>query len=414
MALGDGKYDESLQVAWREFCVRLEKAGERVFKDANPESSVQRSDGFRFITQNLAQAFELALETKDPSYPVFHPFCGPTRKLGSDSADAVYLQAWIDGNSVYRVSGTKGSARFWNLTVQGFRPDEGALHEPFGDTPEVSMPGEELVTDAEGRFELFVGGERREPNWLPTGPQSRKIFFRQFFDRWDEEPARCTIERVGMDAPPSPPTHETLIEAMCWAGDFVYDAVDYWPEFLWDRGALCDPAAINRFNGAAYRARLENGPDPERDEEDRKRGRLLTQMRWRLGPDEVLILEFDSYDDFWMLSNEGIFGNSMDYRYRSVSFTPSRTAVDPDGRVRFAMAHTDPGVANWIDTSGFSDGVLNFRSVASAHLPDLRTRVVEASKLEQFLPESTVWLGPEARIERMLERFHALKRRYLL
>ena len=78
------------------------------------------------------------------------------------------------------------------------------------------------------------------------------------------------------------------------------------------------------------------------------------------------------------------------------------------------MAHTDPGVANWIDTSGFSDGVLNFRSVASAHLPDLRTRVVEASKLEQFLPESTVWLGPEARIERMLERFHALKRRHLL
>ena len=34
-------------------------------------------------------------------------------------------------------------------------------------------------------------------------------------------------------------------------------------------------------------------------------------MRWALEPDDALILEFDAYDGFWMITNEAIFGNSM-------------------------------------------------------------------------------------------------------
>ena len=169
MALGDGTDDAALNAAWSEFCDRLKAAGERVFKDLNSASGLQRADGFRFLTQNLGQAFDLALETKDTRYPAIHTFCNPTRKLGGDCADFVYQQAWIDGESTYRIIGDRGTARFLNITVQGPRSDgPGVLHEPFGDVPEANLFGDQLTTAPDGSFEIYVGGEQRGPNWLPT------------------------------------------------------------------------------------------------------------------------------------------------------------------------------------------------------------------------------------------------------
>src|ERR1700735_1202883 len=131
MLFGDGADYAALQSAWPEFCAQLQRAGEQVFKDANATSGPQRVDAFRFLTQNLGQAFDLSLETRDTPYPGLHTFGGPTRKLGGDCADFTYQQAWIDGQSIYRLSGNRGTARFFNVTVQGARaPGPGVLHEP--------------------------------------------------------------------------------------------------------------------------------------------------------------------------------------------------------------------------------------------------------------------------------------------
>ena len=107
MAYGDSPQDAALKQAWYAFCDQLKTAGDRVFKDSNPATGLQRADGFRYLTQNLSQAFDLALETKDTKYPAIHAFCSPTRKLGSDNADCIYMQCWIDGESVYKISGKK-------------------------------------------------------------------------------------------------------------------------------------------------------------------------------------------------------------------------------------------------------------------------------------------------------------------
>ena len=125
-----------------------------------------------------------------------HAFCNPTRKLGGDCADFTYQQVWIDGESTYRITGTRGTARFFNITVQGARPDgPHVLHEPFGDVPEVNLFGHQLHVEPDGSFELYVGGPERGPNWLPTTSDSRKLFIRQGFDRWDER-ARTDADRA--------------------------------------------------------------------------------------------------------------------------------------------------------------------------------------------------------------------------
>lgn len=420
MAFGDSPVDKDLKAAWADFCDQLKSAGDRVFKDFNPATPLQRVDGFRYLTQNLSQAFDLALETKDTKYPMVHTFCSPTRKLGSDNADCVYMQAWIDGESVYKISGNKGTARMFNITVQGPRSNSAygfatsrPLHEPFGDTPEANIFGHELKTNWDGSFELYIGGERQGQNWLPTTKGSRKLYMRQYFDGWSEEAAEYRIERVGMDAPRPVPTPAEMIDAIRWAGQFCYDAVDFWPDYLWswtEANHQIDPNAANRFVGAAAPAQAALPPAAET--RDGRRGRQVAQMRWELKDDEALILSFDSYDGFWMATNEGVFGNSMDYLYRSVSFTPSRAAVDKDGKVRLIISRQDPGFANWIDNQGYNVGVLTFRSVMSDHMPAIETRVVRQSDVAGHMPSDSKRCSPEERVEEMHRRFDAIRRRF--
>ena len=416
MAYGESRVDQELKDAWVRFCDQLKAAGDLVFKDLNPATALQRVDGFRYLTQNLSQAFDLALETKDTKYPALHVFCSPARKLGSDNADCIYMQAWIDGESVYRVSGKKGTARMWNVAVQGPRSrtaygtESRILHEPFGDTPEANLFGHELKTGWDGSFELYIGGEKRSPNWLPTTKGSRKLFLRQYFDRWDEEPAEYRIERVGMDKPRPIPTVEQMVEAMRWAGTFVYEAVEFWPEWVWESGDQIDPNAINRFAGRNIDR--DKPWSAETEARDVRRGRLITMMRWALQNDEALVLEFDAYDGFWMITSEGLFGNSMDYLYRPVSYTPSRTAVDTDGKVRLVLTATDPGFSNWIDNQGYTSGVITFRNIHSRQVPELRTRVVKAAGLARHMPADAKKSSPEERTAEMWARFNAIRHRY--
>jgi hypothetical protein len=87
MAYGDGPADEALRQGWHAFCNALKAAGDLAFKEANPAEPLLRADAFRFLTQNLGQAFPLALETRDPAYPQIHWFTHPYMKLGGDVAD---------------------------------------------------------------------------------------------------------------------------------------------------------------------------------------------------------------------------------------------------------------------------------------------------------------------------------------
>lgn len=402
MAYGDGPEDAALRSAWESFCRRLVAAGEQIFKDPNPVTGLQRSDALRFLTQNLSQAFDLALETRDPRYPGLHAFCGPARKLGGDCADFTYQQAWIDGRSVYRIVGERGSAPFFNITVQGPRPGgPGVLHEPFGDVPEANLTGGQLVTEADDRFEVFVGGSRRSPNWLPTTAGSRKLFIRQGFDSWDDRPATMRIERVDMDTPRPLPTADTMVAAVAWAGDFITGVMSDWPEYPFTHGGV-DADRPNQFPAVGAGAG------------DVKRGRAAANMHWSLAADEALVIEFDAHEGLWMLTNMGVFFNSMDFLYRPVSYTPSRTKVDGDGTVRLILAHEDPGYHNWLDTQGFERGNLTYRHMLAGQPAVIRTHLVNRAELPEVLPADTATVTEGERTAQMWARFTAIRTRYAL
>lgn len=404
MAFGDCKDDAVLAEGWDRFCESLRSAGRLAFKDFNPANGQHRADAFRFLTQNLGQAFDLALETRDPAYPQIHAFTHATRKLGADAADFLYQQAWISGKHAYRLHGTKGTARFFNITVQGERREfapSGApsLHEPFGDTPQANLFGHQIEAAADGGFELFIGGPERPGNWLPTTPQSRKLFIRQGFDRWDETPWRLHIERISMDGPRPLPSPADMTQAFEWAGNFVSGLMRDWPDHPYAHsGGAVDPAQPNRFPAA-----------PQSAPGDAQRGRAVAALVWELQPGEALVIEFAPGESFWMASLGGTFMNSYDYLYRPVSYTPSRAAVDADDKVRLVLCAEDPGLWNWLDSCGFRQGNLTLRTLMSASGPVIETQHVQLAHLHEALPAGTRKCSPEQRISLMWERFRGVQ-----
>jgi hypothetical protein len=405
---GKSPGDEDLREAWKQFCRRLEQAGERVFKASSPANPLQRADGFRFLTQNLGQAFDLAYETKDTKYPVIFTFCTPLCKLGGDNADCIYQQAWIDGESVYKISGNVGSVKMLNFTVQGPKPalqpgtNWPSLPEPFGDIPEANITAKDMTLGWDGSFELYVGGPRRGPNWVPTTPGSRKLFIRQVFDDFDEEPGRFRIERVGMTTPRPLPLPGDMVTAMDWAGRFLDDTMAAFPDDSYKYNTAHYADYINQFPP-------QLGSDPATD---KLRGRAPTNMTWSLHPDEAIVIEFADHAGFWMFTNMGEFWNSMDYLYRPVSYTPSRSTIDPDGVARFVMCAEDPGYHNWIDTQGFARGQILYRRFGAGGLPDLKTKVVKRDQLASAMHPGAARSTPEERVAQLQKRFRSIIRRY--
>jgi hypothetical protein len=205
-------------------------------------------------------------------------------------------------------------------------------------------------------------------------------------------------------AEPRPvPTPEDIMTAMDWAGRFLTGLMNDWPDHPYNySGGVVDAVNVNSFPAQAKGDATS----------DRRRGRAVAHMCWQLAADEALIIEFNSHEGFWMMTNMGVFFNSMDYLYRPVSYTPSRTKVNDDGKVRLILCHDDPGYHNWMDTQGFERGNVTFRNLMSEAQTVFRTAVVKRSQLEAALPGDTVRVTHEQRLRQMRERFDGIRQRY--
>ena len=91
--------------------------------------------------------------------------------------------------------------------------------------------------------------------------------------------------------------------------------------------------------------------------------------------------------------------------------------MDADGRLRFVVSARDPGVPNWLDTTGQARGVLFSRwqdcsaALTDEHTPELQ--VVDLANLRDALPGDTPPVDREARARDAAERARQLRARFV-
>jgi hypothetical protein len=95
---------------------------------------------------------------------------------------------------------------------------------------------------------------------------------------------------------------------------------------------------------------------------------------------------------------------TVDWVNAQSSLNRRQAILDDDGALRVVVAHTDPGVPNWLDTTGCTTGVLQCRWTGSPTPPTVSSRVVSFDALRDHLPASTPTVTAEQRDQSLRDR----------
>jgi hypothetical protein len=372
--------------AWTRFAERIARLGERV-QAADP---AERADGYRHAAMLLRNAFDMALEDFDPDRPHVHWW---TRrfKLGWDCPDALYGISALRGDATYRVSGSRGSVRFLGFQVMDSGRAVANTHDG------------ELEIGPRGELELILGPEPRRGNWLRLAPEADSLLIRQFSYDWcNESMANLWIERIDGGARSDPPDGHPAPAVMARWLDAVArhaeDCIDVWLgvyRALQERWVNTFPET--NFGGAAA------GAQPHQ---------WASCGAFRLRDGEALLIEvFPPKARYWSFHLGNLWCETLDLN-RQTSLNGGQALLDRDGGFRAVVAIEDPGVPNWLDTTGRAQGSMVCRWNTADRYPVPRCRVVKLAALRDHLPRETPVVTPEQRRAVLEARREGLRRRW--
>lgn len=262
-----------------------------------------------------------------------------------DNPDAVYRMGSIMGGGRYEILGRfhpeSRPTQFLLEVNQGdmtrpadVMPVSGGSHADIHNAAMIS--DKELVVAPDGSFRITLGGKARGPNHLNIpGSGPCVIGGRDILADWRQRAARLEIRRLD-PVKPEPFTLDML------RGHVVRDLegyVRFWSNFpnIW-------------FGGLK--------PNTHSPPQARPGGwGFVSGMNFHLAPDEALVVtrapgaaKYMGFQiiDPWMIA--------PDARTRQVCLNNTQSIPNSDGTYTYVIAATDPGVANWLDTTGWRDG----------------------------------------------------------
>lgn len=317
-------------------------------------------EGYKWIFSILSVGLDVFL-WGDTGRPRFVDIVGPYRKWGGDNADAYYQFAPVDPSRNYRVRGTVGDAVYLSLTVYG-GPDDGRYSERIVGTVNDRM----LDIADDGTFEFWMGPDPQDGPGILLEPDAVAAITRDYLvDPVGGRRVEWHIEAV------EPPkefrlTDEELARRFGAALTWVKEQSQMVPIGLGEANHVDDPYPVptKTFGWAAGDAAYAMGS-------------------YDIAEDEALVIEGRSPESaFWNLCLWNRFLHTYNYDYEQVTINGGQVTYEPDGSWRIVVAHTDPGVPNWLSTQGHPSGRLWFRWFHPEATPDRpTTKVVPLSEL---------------------------------
>jgi hypothetical protein len=323
---------------------------------AGPEWLVQETDDVAEALRAILHLLEAALLTRvesHPAHPWLREFPLPTRKFLGDNSDAIYFETAISPDHSYRLRGNMAGAVYVSITVEAGAPDGGFSQSTAG-----VINDSQFDVAADGSFEIRLGGESADRNWLELKPEACRITTRHYFE--DEVPAPLTprhidfrIEVLDPAPPPDPPNDANVAAAIRRVANFL-------------KTATLDQGAPPRENQPEFVSSVPNEfPKPVKPGNYALAAAdaAYSMAPFLIPPGQALLIEGRWPDDCRM-ANVCLWNRHMqtfDYLNRQVTLNRRQTKVESDGSFRIVIAAEDPGVPNWLDTEGRGFGLVFFR-----------------------------------------------------
>jgi hypothetical protein len=380
--------------SWERLLASLARAGSVLRSGRAPQEETDQAAGYRHLLVMLALGIDEGLRGSDPYRPRFAPAnVDNVLKWGMDCPDAAYSGAAIRGDATYKVRGRRNTVRYLGFQVMGGMASTG------------NVVADDLELDDDGGFELVLSATEHPGNWLPLADGSSSLVVRQFFYDWSgETPAELSIECTGRPPPGvgdqlrAPLTAVGVGGQLEALGEFIEASLEFWlgvEEAGRAQGVNCfrEPAALTGMGAAA-----EN---------------VSTWGSWSLEDDQSLVIEVVLPEAlYWSVSLGNFWWETIDYAGRQSSLNGHQAVLDPDGVFRAVVAHSDPGIANWLDTGGNHHGAMIFRWLRADHAPVPEVRVVPTAELRSALPPGVRAIDAEERHRVLEARRAAVHRRF--
>jgi hypothetical protein len=340
------------------------------------QSPQDLAEGYDYLAGSIQASLHLAWAYQR-DFPYFVQSTGPYTKMGLDNPDTLYLHAYLRDDAEYIVTGVRGSTR--DLSFQVLNGDYSPVEVPDSLT---AFDDRELDIAPDGSFELRFGPPRAAAplNYFPLGAGSAMLIVREVYSDWEAE-KRGTIriqraDKIGLA--PAAPDEELLAKRYGVAGKILLSRI---------RTFLAFPEWF-------YLKEPVNTMTPPR----RTPGGLASQYssagHFELAPDQAMIVtvpdagrDLAPYQGIQLGSRWYI---SLDYINHQTSLTADQARRDPDGKLRFVISDTDPGVANWLELTGRRRGYVQIRwqRLAAELGPEFgpQVEVVPAAGLPDALP----------------------------
>ena len=390
-ALSDEPANVDLARAWSYLMDRLRGAVQAVESDPSRRNRVDFAAGMRHLLVLLAAGIDEVLRfDPDPILCVQPTSTDDILTWGMECPDCIYTRAVLHGGESYRLFGNRGTARYVGLqTMNGIVATANELVD-------------ELEVDADGNFEVVLSASeqtRRAGNWMRIDGDHPTLTVRHFFYDWDTETASSLrIERLGDGVKairPSVDPYVALSRQLIALGDFVQDNLAFFLQF----GAAPPPNGfLPPIDRTDIGAAAENKP---------------VIGRWELGPGEALIVEVEPPEGiYWSFSIGNPWWETIHYGRHQSSLNAHQAEVDSDGLVRVVLCAEDPGVANWLDTAGHSNGPIILRCVRTKTAPTPTTRLAPFDDIHAELPSDTKTVTADERTSILAARRRAVRERF--
>ena len=340
---------------WEQFCDALKDAGKIVQSEKAPQDAFNQAEGYRYLAR------------KDPLFPQLHCGAHETIKLGADNPDNRYESAAINAQYDYRISGNRGTVDYLGISSIINKYASGGTMEVTG-----HVDARTLDIGPAGEIEIILSRTEKPGNWLPMEDQTNAITVRQTFqDRVNEKRATLKIERVGAgDERPRPLTAQQLERGLQGAVMFVQGSAT-----LFENWAESFLPTLNELPPADQDYCQSIGGDPNI---------FYFHSAWQLADDEVFVIEAPEIPECqtWNFQLDNWWMESLDYRHHTIHVNKHTAHYEPDGSVRVIVSHTDPGLPNWIETTGHNMGTMCWRWIGANTHPLLNTRVMNLADLK--------------------------------
>lgn len=386
----------SFQVAgWSELIDALRTLPEEMLAKLPPE---ERSDPQ--IQQEVGRLVLAALTSSalttlngDGDHPAFVPVLGQVLNMARPNADTIYLGAEITPGGAYRLRGRRGNVAIAKIGEGG--ASRNGVSANYHDLNTLSI-------DSEGRYDVILSPERPAGytgDWWQSDPETTRLTLRMVSSDWhNQTDPSIAIERIDrrIGRPrPSASELEQRLRRLPPAITMIAGLRMGWISKLRDQGYL------NKFKVMNY------------TEAGLLRGQTYFETAYDLRSDEALIIETSlphtcGYRSL-ILTNE--MGSTIDWTNNHSSLNTGQALPDKDGVLRVVVSAKDPGVPNWLDTAGYSQGGIQGRWTDCSSQPVPSLRKVAFADVRRLLPSDTPSITPVERETIVRERRAAFQQR---